>query len=95
MNIKLIAGTAVAFSVLTLTATLKAEADSITAPANNLAAHECSIVEEFKDGTQVIKTKQGLVLKFSPNGLVIRTRTKVHQPGVHAGALSALVSLSK
>lgn len=95
MNIKLIAGIAVSLSILTVTATVKAEADSICAPANSLAASECSIVEEFKDGTQVIKTKQGLVLKFSPNGLAIRTRTKVNPRGVHAGCLSALVNLSK
>lgn len=95
MNIRLITGIAITITLGVMAATVKAEADSITAPANGLAAHDCSIVEEFKDGTQVIQTKKGLLIKFLPNGLVIRKSGKLAKPAVHAGALSSLINLSK
>ncbi|MBX9567862.1 MAG: hypothetical protein K2X77_03165 [Candidatus Obscuribacterales bacterium] len=95
MSKKLIAGITLSLSVVVMAATVKAEADAINAPAQGLAAHGCSMVEEFADGTQVIKTKKGVLLKFLPNGLVIRKKDKAQEAGTHAGCLSSLINLSK
>lgn len=94
-NIKLIAGVATTLSAVMWLATVKAEADSISTPGQVLAASDCSMIEQYPDGTQLVRTKRGLILKFFPNGLVIKKQGKPVEASVNAGCLSSLVNLSK
>lgn len=96
MKMKLFLGVSFTMFVGLVAGITKAEADSANffGPDARLAESGCSIVETYKDGSQLIKTKNGTALKILTNGISFKKTIAKRPVNRNATGLGGLLNLA-